>query len=156
MWSIYFNTPQHQSDYLKDWLPWRGTYLKHLLEIEGRPGDGICDHCHHREGIFHCLDCLGDLIWCKNCCLKLHHHIPFHRILEWSGKYFFKSSLQKLGYIIQLGHRGHPCPNASTTMDSHKNNKEDTDGDSAEDNDSDGGHDMNDMEMVIINTNGVF
>jgi len=49
-------------------------------------------------------DCFGNPVWCKQCILSSHQLLPFHRIQEWTGKYFSKSSLFEQGFIIYLGH----------------------------------------------------
>lgn len=47
---------------------------------------------------------------CSNCCRKLHIRNPFHRIQQWTGKYFTPSWLWKVGLSVDLGHGGQPCP----------------------------------------------
>ena len=42
--------------------------------------------------------------------LELHKLLPFHRIQMWNGKYFKKTTLEKQGYILHLGHQGGICP----------------------------------------------
>jgi hypothetical protein len=132
-------------------LPWRDTYLECLLDSEARPNNGLCDSCKRENGTFRCLDCFGDTIHCQNCCLTIHRHQSFHRILEWSGKYFFKSSLQKLGHILHLGHRGYPCPNRQydPNAEAGANASEDS-------GDSDSEDAAKDIVVVILHTNGVF
>lgn len=49
-----------------------------------------------------------------------HALLPFHRISQWNGDFFERSSLTKIGVEIHLGHRGRPCPH-------HNREWEDTD-----------------------------
>ncbi len=48
---------------------------------------------------------------CSKCMVVTHWHLPFHRIEQWNGRYFQRTSLQNLGLIFYLGHSGDPCPN---------------------------------------------
>jgi hypothetical protein len=63
--------------------------------------------------------------------LETHLHLPFHKVNKWNGKFFEKTSLHALGYVIHLGHAGHSCPNTSSTPGFH-------------------------TTLVILNTNGIF
>ncbi|KAF7972080.1 hypothetical protein HWV62_19161 [Athelia sp. TMB] len=46
-----------------------------------------------------------------------HKLLPLHRILEWSGSHFAKSSLYALGLRVYLGHNGEPCTKAYDIID---------------------------------------
>ncbi|PBK62771.1 hypothetical protein ARMSODRAFT_990401 [Armillaria solidipes] len=47
---------------------------------------------------------------CKTCIVDLHQGMPLHKIEEWTGSYFEKTSLGALGLVIHLGYRpGHTC-----------------------------------------------
>ena len=77
----------------------------------------MCAACQVTLGIIHCSDCFGTPVWCCGCALEVHSALPFHRIQLWNGKCFLKTSLFEQGFMIHLGHDGHPCsahPTASS------------------------------------------
>jgi CxC2 like cysteine cluster associated with KDZ transposases len=47
---------------------------------------------------------------CKDCCIGVHQHNPFHKIQHWTGKFFNRADLGDLGLSINLGHNGALCP----------------------------------------------
>ncbi|KAI0070515.1 hypothetical protein K474DRAFT_1608547, partial [Panus rudis PR-1116 ss-1] len=57
-----------------------------------------------------CNDCFGTPCLCASCCRQTHHNLPFHKVLKWSGKTFYESSLLQVGVTINLGHGGKLCP----------------------------------------------
>ncbi|KAG1906569.1 uncharacterized protein F5891DRAFT_901580, partial [Suillus fuscotomentosus] len=59
-----------------------------------------------------CLSCSGEHSWCSSCAVKAHQHNPFHNLQLWNGKFYESTTLRDHGYIMDLGHGGHPCPNA--------------------------------------------
>lgn len=64
------------------------------------------------EGVYRCLDCLGEPETCSACCKGDHARLPFHRVKFWNGRFFERSDLNTLGIIIHLGHRGAACPSS--------------------------------------------
>ncbi|TRM56334.1 hypothetical protein BD626DRAFT_575796 [Schizophyllum amplum] len=58
--------------------------------------------------IYCCWEC-GDFLQCADCCLERHRTMPLHVIQLWSGSYWEKTSLAKMGLIYQVGHGGFPC-----------------------------------------------
>ncbi|KAN0118878.1 hypothetical protein V8E52_004650 [Russula decolorans] len=48
--------------------------------------------------------------YCQECLVDHHRLMPLHRISRWTGLFYEKTSLQELGLVIQLGHRGPSCP----------------------------------------------
>ncbi|KAK0429521.1 hypothetical protein EV421DRAFT_1658863, partial [Armillaria borealis] len=48
---------------------------------------------------------------CAQCVIDAHHHSPFHRIKKWNGRFFEKTSLKELGFVLCLGHSGYACLN---------------------------------------------
>ncbi|KAK0462322.1 uncharacterized protein EV420DRAFT_1734532 [Desarmillaria tabescens] len=47
---------------------------------------------------------------CASCTVDGHWAMPFHKVEEWTGTYFKRTTLANLGLVIQLGHRlGQKC-----------------------------------------------
>jgi hypothetical protein len=88
-----------------------------LLELEQLIKDGQCEDCGGGDGFIRCLSCSGDHAWCPSCAIKAHQYHPFHNLQLWNGKFYESTTLQKQGYIMYLGHGGHPCPNLSQPLD---------------------------------------
>jgi CxC2 like cysteine cluster associated with KDZ transposases len=85
--------------------------LAKLVELEAPPVNNLCVNCQKCPGLYRCLDCrLGQRLLCKNCCIGVHQHNPFHKIQEWTGQFFNRADLGDLGLIIHLGHDGACCP----------------------------------------------
>lgn len=103
---------QSQNDFLQEWITRRDTFLQLLLELEGRSDDGLCSQCRTSDGLFHCSDCIGDLVHCHNCFMERHRLLPFHRIQMWNDAYFARTTLHDQGYILHLGHHGEMCSDA--------------------------------------------
>src|SRR3981189_77002 len=100
---------------MREWIPWRAHYLKELLDMEGLPQDSCA--CGSKDDLLMCSDCFVQDPTCRECCLKSHQHLPFHRVRHWNGQFFTSSSLYAEGYILYLGHGGKPCPhNPGTTI----------------------------------------
>ncbi|KAN0138134.1 hypothetical protein V8E53_004023 [Lactarius tabidus] len=95
---------------MEQWLQRRSIYLNILLEMEGHPQITKCSLCAKGPAHIKCSDCFGANIFCNDCCLRHHLHLPFHRLLKWNGKHYDPTSLYSLGFILFLGHGGHPCP----------------------------------------------
>jgi hypothetical protein len=152
--TLLMNLYQTQNDFLREWIPKRDSYLNLMLDMEGQPGDGTCDTCTSDGGEFRCSDCMGDHVYCRKCLLQQHKCLPFHRIHQWNGKYFARTTLHKEGHVIYLGHRGDLCPNNIQVDDPWEE-----DGDIErpdvdvvdEDNQSDPNYEIN-----IVHTTGVF
>ncbi|KAJ6556078.1 hypothetical protein B0H19DRAFT_896785, partial [Mycena capillaripes] len=70
----------------------------------------LCNRCKTSEGLYRCNHCSGQALWCESCCLAIHQTSPFHRPAKWTGKFFKKIDLDKLGLTIFFGHGGDPCP----------------------------------------------
>jgi hypothetical protein len=86
--------------------------------------------------------------------MEQHKLLPFHRIEQWNGKYFARTTLHKHGYIIHLGHGGRRCPH--NIDDAEWVDVEDGLGrlDLEEDPQLDSA--MPDGEVSIVHTTGVF
>ena len=84
-------------------------------------------------GSYCCLDCVDRFLCCNGCIVRIHIFSPYHRVRvcllvgckcfcsihtllthsqQWTGAFFKKSSLQKAGLSVQLGHHtGDVCMN---------------------------------------------
>ncbi|KAG1772260.1 hypothetical protein EV702DRAFT_1181338 [Suillus placidus] len=65
---------------------------------------GTCAGCGTAPALFGCEICDDIQLYCHNCTVTNHLRLPTHRINEWTGVYFKRTSLKKLGLHIQLGH----------------------------------------------------
>ena len=95
-------------NYIREWIPRRDQQIQEILD-KAFPDDSSCIHCVN-QAIYRCSDCNGSPTSCLHCCLETHLRHPFHRIEQWTGKYFAPSWLWKVGLSIDLGHQGLPCP----------------------------------------------
>src|SRR5262245_43098694 len=122
--------------------------------------NGICDHCKGSNGIFCCSDCLGGFVHCRECCLQFHRLSPFHRIMQWTGEYFARTTLYAQGYVLHLGHRGKPCPHNSAQDQEWLDADAEMDGPHAADPFSDKSrekvHDITEDVVDVYDTCGVF
>ncbi|KAG1766639.1 hypothetical protein EDD22DRAFT_773758, partial [Suillus occidentalis] len=60
------------------------------------------------DGAQQCHDCHAWPLFCTKCCWDEHALCPFHRISQWNGDFFERTTLTKLGVKIHTGHRGKP------------------------------------------------
>ncbi|EEB95982.1 hypothetical protein MPER_04962, partial [Moniliophthora perniciosa FA553] len=90
---------------------WRGKardYLDELMTLEGRRGykSGICMECGEQGGIsYRCRDCFTGELLCKTCLVDRHATRPFDGVEVWNGTHFERTTLKKLGLVVQLGHK---------------------------------------------------
>ncbi|KAJ7788725.1 hypothetical protein B0H14DRAFT_2627987 [Mycena olivaceomarginata] len=87
----------------------RDIFLDQLLRRDGRAdaSSSVCLACNKRPAEYRCQECAGGLLLCKECCVGTHAENPLHVIFKWTGLFFIKTSLQKLGLRIQFGHPPH-------------------------------------------------
>lgn len=74
----------------------------------------VCNICPCNSGAMadhRCKSCYLHPPTCSSCIVAAHRHLPFHRIKQWNGRYFQRTSLRNLGFVFCLGHSGDPCPN---------------------------------------------
>ncbi|KAI0050260.1 hypothetical protein FA95DRAFT_1454082, partial [Auriscalpium vulgare] len=66
-----------------------------------------------------CVDCLHRSPLCRECLLDGHRWLPFHRVEEWlpSERFWQRTTLSKLGLVLNLGHGGLPCKTFKTRGD---------------------------------------
>ncbi|KLO06045.1 hypothetical protein SCHPADRAFT_806026, partial [Schizopora paradoxa] len=93
-----------------EFIPLRDGILDQLLTMEGGPSDyQTCFHCNN-VGTHRCVTCSGNRICCSRCMVSIHATLPFHFIEYWNMKHWEKSTLDRLGFVLHLGHNGEPCP----------------------------------------------
>lgn len=56
-----------------------------------------------------CDDCFGLPVFCSLCLHDSHTSHPFHRVSHWDSQCFHRSSLDKVGVTLNLGHDGGLC-----------------------------------------------
>ncbi|KAJ6610964.1 hypothetical protein B0H10DRAFT_1810661 [Mycena sp. CBHHK59/15] len=64
----------------------------------------MCHSCRKSKGIYRCDNCIGQAVWCEECCLIIHKTTPFHQVKVWNGKFFKKVDLDVIGLTIFLVH----------------------------------------------------
>jgi len=64
--------------------------------------------CSLQPGILHCTDCFNGSVWCKGCGLPATCPYPPSPDLGMANV-FIKSSLLEQGFVMYLGHNGHPA-----------------------------------------------
>ncbi|KIP01514.1 hypothetical protein PHLGIDRAFT_80473 [Phlebiopsis gigantea 11061_1 CR5-6] len=108
---------QEQDAFLREWHGHVDTFVAEMLRNDGLRGYNgeECSHCGGKmngERVLRCKDCTGGALMCARCCVTGHADNPFHRVVEWNGRFFEKTTLRALGLVIQVGHlRGSPCKN---------------------------------------------
>ncbi|KAK7017907.1 hypothetical protein VNI00_018519 [Paramarasmius palmivorus] len=100
---------------MNSWLGIATKFLAELMTKEGR-GDRECLKCCHcgltAIDLYRCRNCWGNALWCAGCIKDAHRHRPFDVVEHWNGKFFERTSLAKLGLVVQLGHPvGVKCAN---------------------------------------------
>ncbi|KAJ7472822.1 hypothetical protein FB451DRAFT_1035953 [Mycena latifolia] len=77
-------------------------FLAELLRWDGRGdhrGQSNCRHCATGLAEYRCRDCLGGReLLCQDCLLRWHEQLPLHRIQKWTGSFFTRKTLKKLGH----------------------------------------------------------
>lgn len=104
---------------MRDWLSVRREYVQCILSLEAPVGGNRCHLCKADSSEWRCLECLGKLPICTDCCRDNHKRLPLHRIERWTGSHYEPAWLRDLGVSIQLGHGGDPCPTA-VSPDDHR------------------------------------
>ena len=86
-----------------------------LLKSYHQNVGGSC-RCGKNPASFRCAGleyCFQGHLCCRSCIVKAHAALPFHRIEQWNGTHFQRTSLDSLGYVLHLGHAGELCPNVN-------------------------------------------
>lgn len=90
-----------------------------IMRLEAHPlVDEPCSHCKTSPSApYRCIECAGNNIYCKRCICRAHRYLPFHRIQCWADTHFTSTSLDSLGYVLNLGHQGDECPASTSSSD---------------------------------------
>ncbi|KAK7061181.1 CxC2 domain-containing protein [Favolaschia claudopus] len=97
---------------------WKGNFREqYLLEFIRRDAPGntsqsVCPDCSgaSAHAAYRCRECKGDVLLCRDCCVKRHLTNPLHVVDAWDGTRFHRTSLKALGLHIQFGHApGEDC-----------------------------------------------
>lgn len=129
--SLLTTSIQTASETMKAWKTVIPSLLHVLLEEEADPVLGRtrprsespsppplipCQGCQIRDladrtstTSVRCLDCMFRAVRCGDCTIKDHARHPLHRIEQWTGTHFERSSLEAVGMKLHLGHGGMPC-----------------------------------------------
>ncbi|KZP13327.1 hypothetical protein FIBSPDRAFT_913099 [Athelia psychrophila] len=92
---------------LATWAGHRDEYLDELIGLDGRGRfQSSCAGCRQASPAYRCKDCTHGPLWCKDCIIKNHRQSPLHivELKQWTGLFFGRTTLKKLGLRIQLGH----------------------------------------------------
>lgn len=93
---------------------WSNTYLRELYDNYRAPLKQECCFCQNRmNDMFRCSDCLTSADFCQDCLIAMHHVVPTHRILKWTGATWSKTTLQEIGLTFALGDHITACPQAN-------------------------------------------
>ncbi|KAI0703791.1 hypothetical protein BC835DRAFT_1230192, partial [Cytidiella melzeri] len=94
----------------------RELALAEMLRLEGWRGTSreVCPRCtptRRASPSVRCDDCCSNEVLCESCCVAKHTEHPFHRVKQWKGTFFQRTTLQALGLVMQIGHPSHEiCP----------------------------------------------
>lgn len=69
---------------MRDWLPYRESFLSMLIESEAPKGARECAGCSAQWSPWRCVDCLDCPSLCTACCLHRHRYDFLHRIERWT------------------------------------------------------------------------
>ncbi|KAK0436813.1 uncharacterized protein EV420DRAFT_1672100 [Desarmillaria tabescens] len=89
------------------WTSQREQFLEEVLRLEAPISgtSGNCHRCDAEQGSYRCVSCFNGRLLCQGCIVREHNSTPLHKVEEWTGIYFKKTSLAELGLVMQLGHR---------------------------------------------------
>ena len=103
---------------MSEWLQYRAEFLNVVLEREAPPASQTCIQCS-QPMTWRCHDCLGEPVFCLRCIVASHQSLVFHRVSRWDGRSFYRSCLSDAGLVLNIGHRGQPCPAYAVTRSLH-------------------------------------
>ncbi|RDX42700.1 hypothetical protein OH76DRAFT_1362279 [Lentinus brumalis] len=92
---------------LRAWIPYREQYLDEVLRLEGRAWartTSQCPRCGKAAPSYRCAECTGGDIFCQECVVQIHAHLPLHRIQRWDGTFFNNVTLRDLGLFVRPAH----------------------------------------------------
>ncbi|KAG8783905.1 hypothetical protein FRC12_019216, partial [Ceratobasidium sp. 428] len=109
--SVPDRTNKTANQFLATWLVDSSEgYLKTFYDCNAPPDTITCSTCRNPAiDLFRCRTCLGAYCYCSTCLLAAHSTHPTHRIERWDGQTWTITSLDDLGFVLNLGHHGQPC-----------------------------------------------
>ncbi|KAF9502212.1 hypothetical protein BDN71DRAFT_1515913 [Pleurotus eryngii] len=117
---------------LREWIPYRKEFVWESIRAEAQSEAaraGECATCRDKleneqamerattppremgDPLYRCLECFGFRNECLDCCMERHKNLPLHWIEVWEDGCFKRTTLQKMGLRIQLGHESAACTN---------------------------------------------
>ena len=93
----------------------RNIMLSLLCQMQAPRVGRLCEACGKSGAEFRCLHCHCRPQFCLECLHQYHRWNPFHKIEEWAGTHYRKTSLAATGFILHIGHAGQPCPSLGDT-----------------------------------------
>ncbi|KAF8816373.1 hypothetical protein BYT27DRAFT_7221526 [Phlegmacium glaucopus] len=100
---------------MRQWLPKRSAYLKHLLRTEAN-NVKTCTCCT-KLARWRCLCCLSRPMFCRECCRITHKQLIYHRLQKWTGWFFQDAGLWEVGVRLSVGHMGEKCPSQGVLLE---------------------------------------
>ncbi|KAK0440544.1 hypothetical protein EV421DRAFT_1737210 [Armillaria borealis] len=104
----------HQDDsHFRDWLPLTWDFLEEMFRHEHpRQFRSLCARCQApaTDGtLYRCVTCNECFMYYEECMVSRHYGNPLHRIQEWTGTFFKRTTLAALGLVLPLGHDPDTC-----------------------------------------------
>ncbi|PPQ96302.1 hypothetical protein CVT26_005638 [Gymnopilus dilepis] len=97
-----------QTNYLQEYLQRQPHILKCLMARYARQQE-VCTTCQQYSGQWRCRDCSNNNVLCRGCMRQSHQNLPFHAIEFWTGQFFTRSSLARVGVRLVLAHGSGTC-----------------------------------------------
>jgi hypothetical protein len=107
----FISPHQGQNQMLEDWKAnWSDVYLDELYNLHSPPDlTRQCACGGDNPAIYTCDDCLTSARHCQPCMIGLHGSTPCHRISEWNGYAWGRTSLAELGLIVNVAPHAGKC-----------------------------------------------
>ncbi|KAJ7184066.1 hypothetical protein C8R46DRAFT_1208297 [Mycena filopes] len=110
---------ESSDDPMAQWRKEKQLFLDETLRREGLGDSAVAPECALCEKalrplggeparMFRCTTC-GEFLQCLACCLSHHRLSPLHCLEEWTGEFWKKTTLNKIGLVYHIGHGGRPC-----------------------------------------------
>ncbi|KAG8772841.1 hypothetical protein FRC12_002868 [Ceratobasidium sp. 428] len=109
--SLPNRTNKTANQFLATWLvDLSEGYIQTLYNCNSPPNTILCSTCRNPAiDLFRCRTCFGAYSYCSTCLLAAHATHPTHRIERWDGQTWAETTLDDLGFVLNLGHQGQPC-----------------------------------------------
>src|SRR6266567_8178626 len=103
-----------QNNFMREFLHVHDGILARMMDSEACSANATCSLCPDL-GIWRCVDCLSQLLYCRQHCRESHTKHICHQIQKWTGRYFLDCQMWEVGVKLYLGHQGDPCPHFEDT-----------------------------------------